>query len=220
MKLTPLKLSFCISLLVHGTILSAFYAVRYANADARPPSVIANFGAIEIVVEPEPLAVSVSEPQPVAVKISETVPDANPIQSVIIPDAKSQTDAIATFPTIQQNNSTIAEVGRHVTETKNVTTEIVTPTTSSSIVNYLTNPKPVYPREARKHKEQGLIVMGVAVSEKGCPVNVWVIQSSGYLLLDESAQTAIEKWQFVPARVGNMAIRSQVEVPIRFRLSD
>ena len=85
---------------------------------------------------------------------------------------------------------------------------------------YLTNPKPAYPPEARRRKQQGLVVLNVFITGEGRPQRVEVAQSSGYVLLDEAALTAIKQWQFTPARVGNMAVISQVEVPVRFRLLD
>jgi protein TonB len=222
MKLTPLKVSFYISFLVHGAALSAFYAVRDANADAKPSSAIGDMGAIEIVVEPEPAVVSIFEPQPDAVKIHEPAPESPAIEPVIIPDAKPQVDASETIPTARQDNPATAEVEQPATalnETKDMRMGIAIPPRSSSIVSCLTNPKPAYPLEARRRKEQGLVVLAVVVNEKGCPADVRVIQGSGFLLLDEAAITAVKQWLFDPARVGTMAVRSQVEVPVRFRIS-
>ena len=85
---------------------------------------------------------------------------------------------------------------------------------------YLTNPKPSYPPEARRRRQQGLVVLNVFITNEGRPQRVEVVQSSGCALLDEAALTAIKQWHFTPARVGNMAVSSQVEVPVRFKLLD
>jgi TonB family protein len=75
--------------------------------------------------------------------------------------------------------------------------------------------KPAYPREARKLRQQGLVVLAVSISEEGRPAGVSVLQSSGFALLDESAVKAVRKWRFTPA---NASVKSEVEIPIRFRL--
>ncbi len=84
--------------------------------------------------------------------------------------------------------------------------------------DYLSNPAPVYPREARRLKQEGLVVLSVEIDPKGKPVKISIIQSTGSSLLDQAAVTAVRRWVFSPAGFAGLAIHSTVEIPIRFRL--
>jgi protein TonB len=44
--------------------------------------------------------------------------------------------------------------------------------------------------------------------------------SSGFPRLDEAALQAARSWEFEPARVGSLAVKSDIEVPVRFKLTD
>jgi periplasmic protein TonB len=85
---------------------------------------------------------------------------------------------------------------------------------------YLTNPRPIYPKEALKRKQEGLVVLSVLVAAGGKPQLVEILQSSGHPLLDEAAIQVVKKWRFTPARIGSTQVISRVEVPIRFKLAN
>ncbi len=84
--------------------------------------------------------------------------------------------------------------------------------------NYLRNPAPRYPEQARKMGQQGLVLLSVSVSQNGRPMDIRLTQSSGFPLLDEAALRTVKKWKFEPARLGSLRIESRVEIPIRFEL--
>jgi hypothetical protein len=113
MKLTTLKLGFCLSLFVHGTVFSAVYAVKHVNASARPISAKnGDLSILEVLVEPESPVMAVSEPQPVAVKIPEPMPETisiKPEPTAIIPDAKPLLDAVETIPVAHRDDLAVAE---------------------------------------------------------------------------------------------------------------
>ncbi|MDT7043914.1 energy transducer TonB [Candidatus Nitronereus thalassa] len=77
---------------------------------------------------------------------------------------------------------------------------------------------PVYPRIAREAGWEGTVVVRVAVQPDGHPEKIEIRKSSGYPVLDEAAVEAVKKWQFSPAKDGNIPIRSIVEIPINFDL--
>lgn len=84
---------------------------------------------------------------------------------------------------------------------------------------YGINPKPPYPLLARRLGAQGVVVVRVHVREDGSVASVELARSSGFTLLDESAQRTIrERWRFIPARRDGTPVASWVEVPIRFVL--
>lgn len=83
---------------------------------------------------------------------------------------------------------------------------------------YLQNPKPNYPTFAKRLQQQGLVKLRVKVSSEGIAEEIELSESSGFKLLDEAAQKTVKKWRFVPAKRGNQAISSWVNIPILFQL--
>lgn len=84
--------------------------------------------------------------------------------------------------------------------------------------NYLSNPAPVYPAQARSRHWEGLVMLRVYVTPEGRCGEVAVARSSGHETLDDSALDAVRKWRFVPAKRGEEAVASWATVPIEFKL--
>jgi protein TonB len=61
--------------------------------------------------------------------------------------------------------------------------------------------------------------LAVTVSPEGRPLQVSLAKSSGHPLLDEAALVAVRHWTFDPARASEIAVTSDVVVPVRFSLS-
>lgn len=90
----------------------------------------------------------------------------------------------------------------------------------NSGASHLRNPAPLYPIEARRLGQEGLVVLVVRVDARGRPMSVGLKQGSGFPLLDDSALATVRQWRFRPAWLGGMGVDSVVEVPIRFVLSE
>lgn len=84
---------------------------------------------------------------------------------------------------------------------------------------YLNNPKPPYPRPARRLGLEGTVVLRVLVSPGGKALEVKIQKSSGTGVLDDAAVNAVRNWTFVPAKQGGRAITAAVDVPINFNLN-
>ena len=84
---------------------------------------------------------------------------------------------------------------------------------------YRSNPRPDYPASARRLRQQGRVLLDVAVSAAGQPTSVSVKQSSGVAALDAAALAAVRCWTFEPARTAGRAVAARVEVPVRFELA-
>ena len=80
------------------------------------------------------------------------------------------------------------------------------------------NPKPWYPRVARRRGMEGRVTLRVTVRPDGRVAAIRVQRSSGYRLLDDAALETVKTWRFVPARRGDTPVTGEVLVPIRFRL--
>jgi protein TonB len=85
---------------------------------------------------------------------------------------------------------------------------------------YKRNPEPMYPVSARRRGQQGTVLLAVRVSADGRALDVKVRQSSGYALLDEAATAAVRDWEFEPARVNARSVKSEIEVPVQFKLTE
>ena len=83
---------------------------------------------------------------------------------------------------------------------------------------YSNNPPPVYPLEARRAGQQGTVVLSVLLNPQGAVETLAVKESSGHVLLDQAALRAVRYWHFKPATVAGIAVSSQVEIPVTFRL--
>ena len=83
---------------------------------------------------------------------------------------------------------------------------------------YLNNPRPEYPRIARRMGEQGRVLLNVFVNAAGNPEKVEIRASSGHARLDQAAREAVQRWKFVPARRGNEPVSAWVIVPVSFVL--
>ncbi|MEX2201185.1 MAG: TonB family protein [Dongiaceae bacterium] len=82
----------------------------------------------------------------------------------------------------------------------------------------LANPEPDYPWASRRAGEQGRVVLRVEVSAGGIVEAIGIADSSGHRRLDNAALEAVRHWRFEPARIGDQAIATTVNVPVTFRL--
>jgi protein TonB len=101
-----------------------------------------------------------------------------------------------------------------------VTADTAPLTEANFNANYGSNPKPKYPGIATSRGWEGTVYLLVDVSVEGLSEKVTVQRSSGYESLDDSAIEAVEKWKFIPAKRGDIAVSSSVVVPINFILNN
>jgi protein TonB len=83
---------------------------------------------------------------------------------------------------------------------------------------YDRNPKPPYPRIARRKGYQGVVVLKVEILPSGRVGEIRVKESSSHPMLDRSALKTVRQWRFIPAKRGGDPIRMWAEIPIRFEL--
>lgn len=90
--------------------------------------------------------------------------------------------------------------------------------TSPVVVTGLSKPK--YPRYSRINGEEGTVVFIVEVRADGRHGKIKVETSSGYRRLDCAAVKALEKADFMPAKVGGKAVASIKRIAFRFDLAE
>jgi periplasmic protein TonB len=79
---------------------------------------------------------------------------------------------------------------------------------------------PVYPAGSRRDGEQGTGMFKVLVDEKGRPLDVQVLKSTGFPRLDTAALDAIRKWVFSPAMQNGQGVQSWTRVQVAFQLQN
>lgn len=163
---------------------------------------------------PEPVAV---QPDPEPLKPDEMAEQHKVVKSP--PVRKSQPPKPA--PKQQVEQATAAPVPTASAAVPSSAPPAPAPVTAARYdAAYLNNPAPGYPPLSRRLGEQGKVLLRVQVSADGKPLAVEVKTSSGFTRLDEAAGKAAAKWRFVPARQGETAVVSWVEVPIQFSLQE
>lgn len=79
-------------------------------------------------------------------------------------------------------------------------------------------PRPAYPDESRRRREEGIVGCVLRVRADGTVESVEVRASSGSARLDRAAVDALERWRFTPATHRGAAVASLVDQDVRFHL--
>jgi protein TonB len=88
----------------------------------------------------------------------------------------------------------------------------------STIADYLNNPAPPYPRQSKRLGEQGTVIIRVLITPEGRAEKAEIRTSSGFLRLDETALSTVQRWRFVPGQRNGAPEAMWFNVPIRFVL--
>lgn len=77
---------------------------------------------------------------------------------------------------------------------------------------------PYYPPEAIHLRHEGTTLVHISVDAQGVLHDVTVLKSSGYPELDQAALTAVNQWKYQPAVDHGMAVDSEMQVPVTFKI--
>ena len=84
---------------------------------------------------------------------------------------------------------------------------------------YNENSLPDYPQPARRRGYTGVVLLSVEVLADGRVGRLEMKKTSGYDLLDKSAQESVKGWRFSPGKKMGTPITMWVNVPVRFELN-
>jgi len=243
-----LKFSFGASLGIHAVGLSVLALTLHGVADSIRSRSQSASPALTLILEPpeSPAGPAVQAPPAASPPVSHTdfVPDASlhPAKEEQSPRAGTTVDESITepwpellepievtpLPSLGTRSSSTNAVGTEPAIGANVTAgtgasghdQIRLGTASSGTpAGYLRNPKPAYPREARRRRQQGTVLVQLQVGSDGAPMQIELGRSSGFRLLDQAALAAVRGWTFTPALRGADPVASHVEVPIEFKIA-
>jgi protein TonB len=81
-------------------------------------------------------------------------------------------------------------------------------------------PQPEYPAQARRNNWEGAALLELRIGPEGTVREATVLQSSGYSLLDRTAEKTVKSWRYRPACRDGVAVAWQTQVRIKFVLKD
>lgn len=225
-SLKRLNTSLFWSLTAHAALLWAIGASMLDTPSSPTPTLNVDLRHItpQTSIAPNPPNTSVAKSV-----IADKVPFYPPQKKT--PSVKNATTQTPVTPIVEVSESTViseALVNNSSVENNTPTNTVAAPATTNTPNSeiekpifdaaFLKNPQPSYPVFAKKRQQQGTVMLKVKVSTEGKAELVELAQSSGFPLLDDAAQQTVAKWQFVPARHGDLAVIASVIVPIRFAL--
>ncbi|MFO7972403.1 MAG: energy transducer TonB [Desulfobacterales bacterium] len=134
------------------------------------------------------------------------------------PLSKSVTEKTEEMP----ESFDLSEQAQRESVSKETDTGAETPSGNQSIREarplYRSNPPPRYPAVARRRGFQGNVMLEVLVGPSGNVIELHVLSSSGYPILDRAAKSSVKNWTFEPGMRGQQKVEMWVRVPIRFEL--
>ncbi|MFK0569833.1 energy transducer TonB, partial [Endozoicomonas sp.] len=79
--------------------------------------------------------------------------------------------------------------------------------------------EPRYPKLAQRRNQQGVVMLDVIIDERGNPISIDILESSGYPILDKAATEAVKRWSFKPEQRNRQFVKSRVHIPVAFEIS-
>ena len=82
------------------------------------------------------------------------------------------------------------------------------------------SPKPRYPAEAIRRRQEGRVTLNLEILESGSIGQAVLVKSSGVESLDQSAMEAVRTWQYTSAIKDDQVVRQWMRVVIGFELKN
>lgn len=166
------------------------------------------------------------------------LPDVN-LPDINLPDIKpSPTEVMrhltadrvlakATQPTVAQPKAVLPETEPPKTVPVEVPKPVVEPVPQVASVaqEYVEaqrsdNKPPRYPKKERRLSREGKVTVRVSIAVSGAVTGVSVLEESRYEGFNREARKAAHKWKFKPAMRGGVAVVSEIDIEVVFRLTD
>lgn len=180
-------------MVVIGLHVVAIYLIATSLGIVKAPSFVKPMEAvmIEAPKESKPIKPTVVKPDLVEPTLDVPEPDTVPI-----PEIETPVESTAAI-TAKQSNAVEA--------------------TELQVSNRVA---PTYPPASLRGGEEGTVTFRVLVDERGHPLQVNVMKSSGFPRLDDAATQAVRRWVFVPPTRNGQAVKSWSRVSVRFELKN
>lgn len=174
-----------------------------------------------------PQTPSLNPKEPVTKKIKDKQKVNNEEKAVIPPATKKIASAIVIPQSEIKNESTENPIGTP-SPIESFTQETSSARPSESYENRpLFDPArlveksypPNYPDRSIELNQEGTVLIRVLLTEDGESIEFRLWRSSGFVLLDNAALSAIRKWRFKPAEIDGQKVAAWVQIPVNFKLN-
>ena len=211
-KPSPLQISFGVSILFHAVLFGALGIFGFSTSR---PALQQNddLVTLTLIAAPDEPAAPLSVVKVITAAVFQPLPLEKPVPiEPLKQPTPPEPQPVVPIPQPVQGDASSPKPG----------TDAITVQAQPDIrakPNYLKNPEPVYPELARRRRQEGLVLLAVKITAQGRAERVEIKKSSGFSLLDNAAVEAVCDWEFQPARIGSLALESEIEVPVRFELT-
>lgn len=203
-----------------GAIVLAHLALIYALQHGLVQKVVEVMPkeSIMMVVTPPPKPVELTPPPPP--KIAKNTPELPKISLPEVPPPVVQVAQTEPSITVKQTNTPSPAPVKIEAPAPIAPVAATAPSQPKQIsaVEYLQEPRPVYPPLSRRMGEEGKVTMRVLVNEKGQAEKVEVQKSSGFARLDEAAKLAVFRALFKPYQEDGKALPMIATATVNFAL--
>lgn len=205
---------------IHATFFFCLQAVKTARPTVvEPPLIVDLLAAQPLATSPQNHPPVVTKPLPKRPKPAAAIPPPARLPALDTTDSKENAPVSAPVVAPPAPLSVTGAEGKPAASGPSGQGETQDALSKARFdADYLHNPAPPYPPQARRMGEEGKVILRVEVSAEGRAQNVEIKTSSGSARLDESALRTVRNWRFVPAKRGETAVDSWVLVPIIFKL--
>jgi protein TonB len=208
-----------LSLLAHAALVAGGGAIMLAGRVPDQPMVL-EIAAAPATPESKPeTAAQTSSPDP-APKHEEPAPapkhDEPPPAEAEKPAPPTERPPAPAAPRAQLAVRPPAEIRSHGTHGSSHGIE--TDMGKEAKLRPVVSPPVEYPRIAIQLREEGTVVLTVAVGADGVPGEISVFQSSGFGSLDQAAVQMMQHWRFAPLMRDGKAVATTTVIPVKFHL--
>ncbi|KAB7678861.1 energy transducer TonB [Plesiomonas shigelloides] len=167
--------------------------------------------------------------EPAPKKIAPKIPEEKAPKKTVKKTARKSTDNTEQHNPVAANTSTTAAHSLATTQSAggapNTASRAAPASTaqargSSSEPRFRVPPSaPEYPKASRMRRQEGTVLLEVKLGTQGEQLQVVLLKSSGFPLLDRSALKAVKGWQFLPQEINGQGVSHVVRIPVRFELT-
>lgn len=167
--------------------------------------------------------------EPAPKKVAPKIPEEKAPKKTVKKTARKSTDNTEQHNPVAANTSTTAAHSLATTQSAggapNTASRAAPASTaqargSSSEPRFRVPPSaPEYPKASRMRRQEGTVLLEVKLGTQGEQLQVVLLKSSGFPLLDRSALKAVKGWQFLPQEINGQGVSHVVRIPVRFELT-
>lgn len=167
--------------------------------------------------------------EPAPKKIAPKIPEEKAPKKTVKKTARKSTDNTEQHNPVAANTGTTAAHSSATTQSASGapnTASHAAPASTAQASGSSSEPRfrvppsaPEYPKASRMRRQEGTVLLEVKLGTQGEQLQVVLLKSSGFPLLDRSALKAVKGWQFLPQEINGQGVSHVVRIPVRFELT-